>query len=80
MKRQPVVYRWDAREQAMKPLAHYLSACTMFADGAEYILKEVENRSMASHDHFFASVAEAWTQLPEDIAQSFPQNILESGH
>lgn len=30
-----------------------------------------EHRSKVSHDHFFASVAEAYKNLPEDIAADF---------
>jgi hypothetical protein len=72
MKRQPIVFQWNAEEQAMRPSTRYLHACSKFEDGAEYVLAEVENRSMASHSHDFASVNEAWTQLPERIASSFP--------
>jgi hypothetical protein len=31
-----------------------------------------ENRSKASHDHFFAVVNEAWKSLPEDLCDDFP--------
>lgn len=31
-----------------------------------------ENRSKASHDHFFAVVNEAWKSLPDDLCDDFP--------
>lgn len=45
---------------------------------AEYVVGEVyrftryEERSEASHRHFFAAVAEAWANLPEHDAWQFP--------
>ena len=31
-----------------------------------------ENRSKATHDHFFAVVNEAWKSLPEELCDDFP--------
>lgn len=40
--------------------------------GAVHGWQMAEHRSKASHDHFFACVNEAWKNLPEDIADDFP--------
>ena len=40
--------------------------------GEEYRLAPVEERSAASHSHYFASLTEAWRNLPEDMAERFP--------
>jgi hypothetical protein len=43
-----------------------------FVVGEVYRLEPVEDRSAASHRHYFAAVAEAWANLPEDQAARFP--------
>lgn len=40
--------------------------------GQVYRLAKHEERSEASHNHYFAAVAEAWTNLPEPDAWQFP--------
>ena len=39
--------------------------------GLDYRLVPHEERSMRSHRYFFASVKEAWQNLPEDLAERF---------
>lgn len=46
-----------------------------------------EERSMPSHNHYFAIIAAAWSSLPEDIAGDFPTAehlrkwaLIKSGH
>lgn len=45
---------------------------------AEYVvgqicrLENVENRSTATHNHQFAWLKDAWSQLPEDLADLYP--------
>ncbi|MDO1560383.1 hypothetical protein Q0812_13190 [Brevundimonas sp. 2R-24] len=59
----------------------------------EYGLGEVvsliphEGRSQASHRHYFASVAEAWLNLPENLAERFATSehlrkyaLIQTGH
>lgn len=36
------------------------------------VLTGLENRSMKSHDHFFACVARAWENLPDDVVARYP--------
>jgi hypothetical protein len=43
-----------------------------FVVGQTYPLIVHEERSTASHSHYFAAVNEAWKNLPEDEAERFP--------
>ena len=40
--------------------------------GQKYRLVPHEDRSMRSHRYYFASINEAWKNLPEDLAERFP--------
>lgn len=42
-----------------------------FEAGKHYLMDEVQERSAASHNHFFASMHEAWANLPEEHAERF---------
>lgn len=64
MTTKPVVYEWDG--EAMRPLGHFSALCDrQFVEGERYRLGVVEERSRVSHSHYFASVAEAFANLPE---------------
>jgi hypothetical protein len=43
-----------------------------YAEGEIHRLAPVEERSHASHAHFFAALTEAWRSLPEAQAERFP--------
>jgi hypothetical protein len=43
-----------------------------FVAGEVYHIVEQEPRSIASHNHYFASVEQAWKNLPELLAERFP--------
>jgi hypothetical protein len=43
-----------------------------FVVGQVYRLTEHEDRSAASHRHYFACVNTAWENLPEELAKRFP--------
>lgn len=69
----PFNCRWHAHDRVLLPLGRYADECARnFADGAVVRLESVEDRSWKSHDHQFAWVAEAWRQLPEEIAADYP--------
>jgi hypothetical protein len=71
MRQQPVVFMWDGDH--MVPQARYKRVCDrQFVVGEEYVLERVESRSMASHNQFFAAVNDAFDNLPEKLAASFP--------
>lgn len=65
----PMIFRWDG--EAMVPLRPRL-ADKEYVIGEEYRLGVIEERSGASHRHFFASVEDAWSNLPDDLADRFP--------
>jgi hypothetical protein len=65
----PTAFRWV--DGVMRP-THPRLAASRFEDGEDYLLTAVEHRSGKSHDHEFAWLAEAFKNLPEDIADNFP--------
>lgn len=67
----PLAFRWDG--EAMAPLPRFTKeADARFVIGQVYRLDEIEERSGASHRHFFASVNEVWASLPEAMGDRFP--------
>lgn len=67
----PIVYRWNG--EAMEPLARFHNVANAeFVIGETYPLVEQHERSSASHNHFFASLGDAWANLGEDAAERFP--------
>ena len=65
----PIRFRWDGR--AMIPTVPSV-AKDRFEVGKVYPMEVREDRSWASHGHFFASIKEAWDNLPETMAGRFP--------
>lgn len=66
-----VVFVWDG--DVMTPLPRFKRLCDqLFAVHEEYPLIVLENRSLASHNHYFASIAEAFENLSEEHAARFP--------
>jgi len=66
----PVAFEWDG--EAMVPLKRFQRLCDQqYVIGQTYTMVEEQQRSRRSHDHFFASVDEAWRNLREDIAENF---------
>lgn len=56
-----------------RPLGRYAEECAAtFKDGQICRLEAIEGRSMKSHNHQFAWIAEAWRNLPEDLSDDFP--------
>ena len=67
----PIVTRWDG--EAFRPIGRSQRECddTRIV-GEVYRLADVHDaRSRASHNHFFAVVAEIWATLPDDLAERF---------
>lgn len=64
----PLAYRWTG--VAMLPLNQRASGL-MFTVGRIYRLENIEDRSRATHNHFFACVADAFGNLPESLAERF---------
>lgn len=71
MRIRPTVFVWNG--QHMVPLPRFRQQCNQqYVVGEEYPLTMLEARSRQSHNHYFASVHEAWVNLPESIAVDFP--------
>lgn len=67
----PIYFRWSGN--AMEPLPRFAEVCDRaFVIGQTYRLEEREERSQASHSHYFASIHEAWQNLPLEQAERFP--------
>lgn len=67
----PLPFYWSGKE--MVPLnAGVARRCAKaYAEGEVVNLAVVEDRSAASHRAYFASVNEAWLNLPDDLAERF---------
>ncbi len=66
-----LLYVWEG--DGFKPLSRCAKAADKeFVIGERYELQVVAMRSSATHNHFFAALHEAWTNLPEPIADHFP--------
>ena len=65
----PLAFRWDG--EAMVPLSA-IAADRNYVVGETYRLVPHEERSQRSHAHYFACVNEAWSNLPEHLAERFP--------
>lgn len=66
----PILYAWTGT--AMEPLKRFHNAVNaLFVIGQVYNLEVIEERSSASHRHYFASLHDAWLNLPEDQAERF---------
>lgn len=67
----PVVFVWTGEH--MVPLPRFRRLCDhQFAVHEEYALVIMEERSQASHNHYFAALTEAWKNLAEDYTEDFP--------
>lgn len=65
----PLMFDWDG--ESFVPQRPKL-ADKYYVVGESYRLAPYEERSMRSHRYYFASVNEAWENLPEDLAERFP--------
>lgn len=65
----PLYFQWDG--ESMIPKIPRL-ADKHFVVGETYSLIPHEDRSAASHRHYFASINEAHQNLPEDLAERLP--------
>ena len=67
----PLTYQWTG--EVMEPLPRFMREANKgFVVGETYRLAEENERSRASHNHFFAAVEESWRNLPEDLAERYP--------
>lgn len=65
------IFKWDG--SAMRPIPRFERSCAEeFEEEKLYRMEAVEERSSQSHSHYFASLTDAWLNLPEAIAVHFP--------
>lgn len=65
----PLDFQWNG--EAMIPKSQKL-ADRQYVVGEFYRLVPHEERSGASHKHYFAAVHDAWQNLPDEMALQFP--------
>ena len=65
---QPLMFRWTGEELVPVNRRWQSLADRHLVVGEEYYLAEHNDRSLNSHRHYFASVAEAWRNLPEHFS------------
>ena len=67
----PIAFVWNG--EAMAPTPRFRRACDeRFVVGLIYTLDEIAGGSTKSRNHYFACLAEAWKNLPEDEAERHP--------
>lgn len=67
----PISCEWTGEH--FSPSRHHKPICDKaFVVGERYTLVEHQARSQATHNHYFAELAEAWANLPDDQAERFP--------
>lgn len=72
MSHTPIIYDWTD-DGVMKPRGRFaMLADKRFVVGESYRLEVVEERSPESHRHYFASINEAWQNLPEVHSGRWP--------
>lgn len=67
----PVVFMWDGDN--MVPMQRFVPLCNrQYVVGEQYRLVPHEDRSHASHGHYFARLHEVWNNLPDRLALEYP--------
>lgn len=66
----PLLATWDG--ESFVPLQRFAKLCDReLVVGEQHRIVIEEERSQASHNHFFAAISEAWKNLPDDLAERF---------
>ena len=67
----PIACTYDG--ESFVPLKRFAAVCDkQFVIGETYILTEHQQRSQATHNHYFACIHDAWSNLPEADGERFP--------
>ncbi|GAA0589073.1 hypothetical protein [Paenochrobactrum glaciei] len=72
MSSMPIMMQWDG--EAMVPASSYWASCAdrQFVIGEAYKMVEHHDRSGVSHNHYFASITNAWNTLPDHLLVEYP--------
>jgi len=75
-----IIWTWTD-DGAMCPLGRFRSMCDReLVIGEHYRLQVVEERSEASHSHYFARLHDLWMSLPDEAATQFPTSDMLRKH
>lgn len=68
----PIMCRWDG--EALVPASQYWAtrADKQWVIGETYKIAEHHDRSAQTHRHYFASINDAWKNLPDELLTEFP--------
>ncbi len=67
----PLIYQGKGRFEAASAY-HANRLESLYGAGEMVTVEEVSERSLKSHNAFFAQVADAWSTLPETLSDNFP--------
>lgn len=75
MSDRPIRMTWDG--EALRPRGPAMQALAdeQFVVGASHMVELVKERHMGAHNHYFACIAKAWENLPEDEIERFPDPL-----
>lgn len=69
----PVFMKWKKAEGVFVPHPSFKHYCDReFIDGEVYPMATIEERTMKTHNHYFAAVQEGFDNLSEENAKNFP--------
>lgn len=73
MQMPPLMLRYEGEGEFRTPSPFWAScADKAFVIGETYRLVEHQERSTASHAHYFAAINEAWQSLPDNLLPDYP--------
>lgn len=67
----PLIFTWDGEVMRPAGAGWARRADKAFVVGERYSLVEEADRSQATHNHFFASLHDLWSNLPESMTEDF---------
>ncbi len=67
----PLTYLGNGRFETTSKY-HVDRLAQLYGQGEVITVEEVQDRSPKSHAHYFAVIAEAWQNLPENLADDYP--------
>lgn len=69
----PLMLRYEGEGEFRATSSYWAARADRdFVIGETYRLVEHNERSMASHNHYFASIGNAWSNLPDDMLEIYP--------
>lgn len=76
MSHAPLDFVWDNDAQVLRPYSPYWArrAASVWGPGEILRIVNQQERSVATHRHYFASIHEAWANLPPLMADRFPSD------